>query len=219
MPRAVTVVAVLVALALHASSAARAAEVRGRVLASDGTGVAGAVVFLRTAAAPAPAGAPSPSAVMDQIDKQFVPRVLPIVAGTEVRFPNHDQIHHHVYSFSRVKTFDLPLSKGTEAPPVRFDQPGVVKVGCNIHDWMTGVIVVVPSTVYATTDDGGAFVLRDVPAGEVSIAAWHEASETAIDAATQRLTVGAAPPTDLTFTLAVRPDKARPAMHGGRGNP
>ena len=156
---------------------------------------------------------------MDQIDKQFVPRVLPIAVGTEVRFPNHDQIHHHVYSFSRVKTFDLPLSKGAEAPPVVFDQPGVVKVGCNIHDWMLGVILVVPSSVFTTTDDGGAFTLRDVPDGELSIGAWHEASETAIEAATQRLTIGATPPSELTFTLAVRPDKARPAVHGSRGNP
>jgi plastocyanin len=210
----------LVGIVLLWSASAHAAEVRGRVVASDGTGVAGAVVFLRTPIPPAaPPGTPPKSEVMDQVDKQFVPRVLPIAAGTEVRFPNHDQIHHHVYSFSRVKTFDLPLSKGDEALPVLFDQPGVVKVGCNIHDWMMGVILVLPSPIFATTDDGGAFTLRDVPEGEVTIGAWHEASETAIDAATQRLTIGATPPSDLTFTLAVRPDKARPAMHGGRGNP
>jgi len=214
MPRLVA----LIGIVLLCSASAHAAELRGRVVASDGTGVAGAVVFLRTPVPPPP-GVPPKSAVMDQVDKQFVPRVLPITVGTEVRFPNHDQIHHHVYSFSRVKTFDLPLSKGEEAPPVVFDQPGVVKVGCNIHDWMMGVILVVPSPVFATTDDGGAFTLRDVPEGEVAIGAWHDASETAIDAATQRLTIGAAPPSDVTFTLAVRPDKARPAVHGGRGNP
>jgi len=221
MPRVLMVVVALVGLAPHVPRPVGAAELRGRVVASDGTGVAGAVVFLRTpAAAPVPPGAPARSAVMDQIDKQFVPRVLPIAVGTEVRFPNHDQIHHHVYSFSRVKTFDLPLSKGEEAPPVAFDNPGVVKVGCNIHDWMMGVILVVPSPVFATTDDGGAFVLRDVPEGEVTIAAWHDASETAIDAATQRLPIGPPPPTDLTFTLAVKPDEARPAVHGGgRGTP
>ncbi len=220
MLRALVIVAGVLAFAADATRAAGAAELRGRVVASEGTGVAGAIVFVRTpAAVPAPPGTPARSAVMDQIDKQFVPRVLPIAAGTEVRFPNHDQIHHHVYSFSRVKTFDLPLSKGEEAPPVVFDNPGVVKVGCNIHDWMMGVILVVPSPVFATTDDGGAFVLRDVPAGEVTIAAWHEASETAIDAATQRLTIDATPPADLTFTLAVKPEKARPAVHGGRGTP
>src|SRR5262245_16552765 len=164
---------------IAAALPAHAAELRGRVVASDGTGVAGAVVFVRTPIPPPPAGVTPPhTAIMDQIDKQFVPHILPIAVGTAVRFPNHDQIHHHVYSFSRVKSFDLPLSKGEEAEPVLFDAPGVVKVGCNIHDWMMGVILVVPTPSFATTDDGGAFTLRDVPTGEVTIGAWHEASET-----------------------------------------
>src|SRR6185369_3994692 len=113
MTRALVVVAVLLLSPLVAWRSGHAAEARGRVVTSDGTGVAGAVVFLRAPVGP-PAAAPPRSAVMDQIDKQFVPHVLPIAVGTEVRFPNHDQIHHHVYSFSRVKSFDLPLSKGEE---------------------------------------------------------------------------------------------------------
>jgi plastocyanin len=220
MPRAVALATVLLCV-LGVACASGAAELKGRVVAGDGSGVAGAVVFVRTPAPPkAPPGTPPRSAIMDQIDKQFVPHVLPIAVGTEVRFPNHDQIHHHVYSFSRVKSFDLPLSKGEEAPPVLFDAPGVVKVGCNIHDWMMGVILVVPTPWFTTTDDGGAFTLRDVPTGDVTVTAWHEASETSIDDATKRSTVadgGAAP--EVTLTLAVRPDRARPATRGGRGNP
>jgi plastocyanin len=220
MRRAVVVAMVLLCV-LGAARPGSAGELQGRVVASDGSGVAGAVVFLRAPAPPAPpAGTAPPSAVMDQIDKQFVPHVLPIVVGTEVRFPNHDQIHHHVYSFSRVKSFDLPLSKGEEAPPVLFDTPGVVKVGCNIHDWMMGVILVVPTPWFTTTDDGGAFTLRDVPTGEVTVTAWHEASETSVDDAAKRLTVAdGTPAPELTLTLAVRPDRARPATRGARGNP
>ncbi len=220
MSRALGLAVVLLsAVAAVGSSTADAGELRGRVVATDGTGVAGAVVFVRTPAATAPAGTPPKSAVMDQVDKQFVPHVLPIAIGTEVRFPNHDQIHHHVYSFSRVKSFDLPLTKGEEAAPVLFDAPGVVKVGCNIHDWMMGVILVVPTSSFATTDDGGAFTLRDVPSGEVTVAAWHEASETSLDDATQRLTVAETGAPDVTFTIAVKPEKARPATHGDRGQP
>ena len=220
MPRpAVVMLVTLLARVLAAATDAPAVDVRGRVVAADGTGSAGAVVFVRTPAVPPAPGVPPRSAVMDQVDKQFVPHVLPIAVGTEVRFPNHDQIHHHVYSFSRVKSFDLPLSKGAEAEPVLFDVPGVVKVGCNIHDWMMGVILVVPSPVFATTDDGGAFVLHDVPNGDVTVAAWHEASETPLDDATKRLTLGGDAPADVVFTLAVKPEKARPATRGGRGGP
>ena len=125
MLRSAGIVAAVVCMALpYRPADCSAAELRGRVVASDGSGVAGAVVFLPDTDHAAVPGAPVRSAVMDQIDKQFVPHVLPIAVGTEVRFPNHDQIHHHVYSFSRVKSFDLPLSKGEEAAPVLFDAPG-----------------------------------------------------------------------------------------------
>lgn len=219
MPRPIAVLLVTLVATLLGARESAATDVRGRVVATDGTGVAGAVVFVRTPVPPVAPGAPQRSAVMDQIDKQFVPHVLPIAVGTEVRFPNHDQIHHHVYSFSRVKSFDLPLSKGTEAEPVLFDAPGVVKVGCNIHDWMMGVILVVPSPLFVMTDDGGAFTLHDVPAGEVALAAWHEASETTLDDATQHLTIDGGAAQEVTFTLAVKPEKARPATRGGRGGP
>ena len=78
-------------------------------------------------------------AIMDQFNKTFVPEMLPIAVGTQVRFPNRDQIRHHVYSFSRPKRFELPLYKGEDAPPVLFDKPGVVRsaatstTGCRLH--------------------------------------------------------------------------------------
>ena len=114
---------------------------------------------------------------MDQFNKTFVPEMLPIAVGTQVRFPNHDQIHHHVYSFSRTKRFELPLYKGEDAPPVLFDKPGVVKVGCNIHDWMSAIILVLPNDRFAVTKEDGTFSLPGtrLPA-TYTIAAWHAQS-------------------------------------------
>src|ERR1700704_3875919 len=71
---------------------------------------------------------------VDQVDKQFVPYVKAIFVGSTVRFPNSDNIRHQVYSFSQPKKFELPLYSGTDAPPIIFDKPGVVVLGCNIHD-------------------------------------------------------------------------------------
>ncbi|WP_196767929.1 hypothetical protein, partial [Streptobacillus moniliformis] len=71
-----------------------------------------------------------------------MPHVLAITVGSEVRFPNRDKLRHQVYSFSKAKTFDLPLYSGHPAAPVRFDEIGVVELGCNIHDGMIGYIVV-----------------------------------------------------------------------------
>jgi len=85
----------------------------------------------------------------------------------QVRFPNRDQIRHHVYSFSRPKRFELPLYKGEDAPPVLFDKPGVVKIGCNIHDWMSAIILVLPNDRFAVTREDGTFSLAvELPLAE-----------------------------------------------------
>ena len=138
------------------ASAANAATISGQVTGPDGQPIPQAVVFVESPVAGEPEAASTPpSAEMDQINKTFVPHVLPVAVGTRVRFPNSDQIHHHVYSFSRTKTFELPLYKGENAPPVLFDKPGVVKIGCNIHDWMSGIILVLPTRHFAITEDDG----------------------------------------------------------------
>lgn len=206
-------------LGLLPIAAARAAEpgVSGRVVGPDGKGIAEAVVFVNSPADPA-ASATRQSADMDQINKTFLPGVLPIVVGTEVRFPNHDQIHHHVYSFSRTKTFELPLYKGQNAPAVRFDKPGVVNVGCNIHDWMSGIILVLPTLHFAMTDANGQFMLPDLPAGNYTLVAWHAQSRAKLDETAQQVQV-AGTTADVTFTLELDPVKSRPAIRGSRGTP
>ncbi|MEO8366210.1 MAG: methylamine utilization protein [Pseudoxanthomonas sp.] len=135
-----------------------------------GSALADAVVSLQPAQA-APA-APAARAVMDQRGSQFVPHVLPVQAGTSVVFPNQDQIRHQVYSFSASKRFELPLYAGSSASPIRFDQPGVVVLGCNIHDWMMGYIVVLDTPYFGKTDDNGA-VRLDAPAGKYRMRVWH----------------------------------------------
>ena len=189
------------------------AAVSGRVLDAHGKGVPGAVVFVQAPSAEAPAT--SRAASMDQVDKTFVPGLLPVAVGTRVRFPNHDQIHHHVYSFSRTKSFELPLYKGTDAPPVLFDKPGVVKVACNIHDWMSAIILVLPTTHFAVTDANGSFTLTGLPTGSYELAVWHERSRLKVEATSQRVTVAAQAPA-VTFTLPLTAARARPAVHGAR---
>jgi plastocyanin len=189
-----------------------AADLTGKVVDADGAPLADAVVFVEELPPDMPTPAPTArSATMDQVQKQFVPRVLPVVVGTEVRFPNHDQIHHHVYSFSRTKTFELPLHKGEDATPVLFDQPGAVKIGCNIHDWMEAVIVVVPTPYHALTDDDGLFVLRDLPPGTYGVVAWHERQR-----APSRQSVALDDTTaPLTFTIDAAPPRPRAPARGG----
>jgi len=202
-----------VALALLRSTPAGAAEITGKVVDASGAALAGAVVFVdELPPGTTPAAGATRTASMDQVQKQFVPHVLPVLVGTEVSFPNHDQIHHHVYSFSRTKPFELPLYKGENAPPVAFDQLGAVKIGCNIHDWMNGVILVVPTPYFALTDESGLFVLRDLAPGTYGVVAWHERQRGAQSRQSVDVVENSAP---ITATIDVNPPRERAPARGG----
>jgi len=111
--------------------------------------------------------------VVEQRNMQFRPFVLIVPVGAEVAFPNHDPFQHHVYSFSPAKTFELKLYGHDETRRVRFDRVGVVSLGCNIHDDMTGFIRVVDTPYAAKTDAHGEAVIRGLPAGPEQLFVWH----------------------------------------------
>jgi plastocyanin len=193
-----------------------ASSISGRVVNAEGQAGPQAVVFLNDPGSATAAG--GANAEMDQINKTFVPGVLPVVVGTRVHFPNRDQIHHHVYSFSRTKTFELPLYKGEDAPPVLFDKVGVVKVGCNIHDWMSAIILVLPNAHYTVTDAAGRFTLSGLPAGSHALAAWHAQHRGKLDDTTQRVELGDGS-LEVNFTLPLDAARGRPAVSGARREP
>ncbi|MDT0604226.1 methylamine utilization protein [Thalassotalea castellviae] len=111
--------------------------------------------------------------IMMQKERQFIPHILVVPQHAKVEFPNADSIMHHVYSFSKSKTFELKLYHGQPQSPVVFEQTGVVELGCNIHDWMLSFIVVVDSPFYAITDAQGQVSLN-VEHGEYTLNLWHE---------------------------------------------
>jgi plastocyanin len=162
----------VLALALLGSAALRAAPVEVMALGSDGKPLPETVVYLESSEAKA-AAKPAGLTEMLQIERRFVPRVLVVVPGTEVRFPNRDKVRHHVYSLSPTKTFELKLYAGTPANPVLFDKPGVAVLGCNIHDNMVGWVVVVETPHHAVATASGLAKLADVPPGRYRLRAWH----------------------------------------------
>lgn len=116
-------------------------------------------------------------AVVDQVDEQFVPRVSYVYKGQQVHFPNSDDVRHHVYSFSKAKTFELKLYSGSASKPMVFDTAGVVVLGCNIHDRMIGYIYIAENEIAAKTDAVGRAsidegVLQQPYAGH-KISVWH----------------------------------------------
>ncbi|MCG8614456.1 MAG: methylamine utilization protein [Pseudomonadales bacterium] len=138
-----------------------------RVINQNGDPVQDAV--LETRERVFPETLPRGSAEMDQIDRQFVPFVLPVMVGTQVQFPNRDNIRHHVYSFSNPKPFELKLYSGRSAPPVTFEKHGVVVLGCNIHDHMIGYIYISRAPFAQTAADG----LANLPYDDRKWTVWH----------------------------------------------
>jgi plastocyanin len=161
------------AAALAPLAMAQAADLMVTVVTPAGRPVADAVVMLRPAAGAAPPARPAEPLVIEQRNMQFRPFVLVVPVGAEVAFPNRDPFRHHVYSFSPAKTFELKLYGHDETRTVRFDRPGVVALGCNIHDDMSGFVRVVDTPYAAKTDARGVVVIRNLPAGRASLAAWH----------------------------------------------
>lgn len=181
----------------------------------DGGPAAGVVVYLPDVRTPAA----RPPVVVDQHDEAFVPAISVVQAGSDVQFTNSDPTSHHVYSFSRPNAFALPLYKGNDRLVQRFSRPGVVVLGCNIHDSMLGYIVVVDSTRSGVTGPDGRVTLTDVPAGSHVVRAWAPGLDRASPPDVGAVQVGDSAPASLSFTLGVAGrapgPKKRGALAGG----
>jgi plastocyanin len=179
----------LVSLAIcvvFTSCSVGAAPFQATMVDADGKPIEGAVITLQ---GPIGGELPAQTAIMDQVQKQFAPTVLAVHTSTKVTFPNSDNIRHHVYSFSPAKRFELRLYEGTPSEPITFDKPGVVVLGCNIHDWMVGYIYVTDDPWFATSDATGVAKLQ-LPAGKYTVTLWHPKSPDLLPQKGADLTVG-----------------------------
>lgn len=149
-----------------------ASAVSIRVLDQNGDALDNAVLELPIAPV---LQAPADVAIIDQINKRFVPMVIAIAQGQQVNFPNNDNIRHHVYSFSEIRQFSTELYADNPGEPITFDKAGIAVLGCNIHDSMVGYIFVSPWQHVAVTDSTGrvTFDLGDANSLPATLQIWH----------------------------------------------
>jgi len=186
--------------------AAGAATLDVDVRDASGKPVADAAIYAMPSSGPTEAK-PGKAVEIQQIDREFVPYLTVVQTGTKATFPNRDPILHHVYSFSPAKSFEMKLYRGRSPSEVVFDKPGVVTLGCNIHDWMIGYVLIVSTSHFGTTDATGSAHLRDLPAGSYEVQAWHPRLRDAVAPVSVSLEAGSV--RALTFTLEVAPRKAK----------
>jgi plastocyanin len=164
--------AALLLVVLGSSGHGLSASLDARTVDPAEKPVADAVVY----ALPAAGGAEAKSRrtiAIEQVDREFVPYVSVIQTGTAVTFPNRDPMLHHVYSFSPAGPFEIKLYSGKSPSAIVFDKPGVITLGCNIHDWMIAYILVVPTPYFARSDANGIARLRELPPGPYELRVWH----------------------------------------------
>ena len=191
-------------LAFLAPGLARAADLVVTVRTAQGRPVQDAVVMI--AARPTGPIRFAWPYRMAQHNMQFDPFVLVVPVGAEVAFPNLDNVRHHVYSFSPAKRFELPLYAGVPSQPVMFDRPGIVVLGCNIHDWMVGYVYVSDSPYFAKTGKDGKALLTDLPPRAYVVRVWHPQLEGSEDATKKNVDASRSRSVEVSWTVKLKPE-------------
>lgn len=204
--------AAILLMLLLSAAAARAGTVSGKVaLVREGKEQADAsntVVWIE-GPRQSPGSSRTPPGAAGQMkssSKRFQPRVIAVAKDGSVDFPNADPIYHNVFSVSGANRFDLGLYRSGASKSRTFQEPGLVRVYCNIHPQMVGFVMVVDSDFLAVTGPDGSFRFDGVPPGAHVVKAWHEeGSETS-----QPVTVRAAGDAPLSLRLDLSGDKPVP---------
>ena len=181
-----------------------AGPVEFKLTDAKGRPVPDAVVSLMPLDAPPRLTPPTAPLEIMQKGQEFLPYVTPLVVGTTVSFPNRDTVQHHVYSLSKPKKFELPLYAGEAKAPVVFDQPGVVALGCNIHDWMSAYVIVLTTPWFAKTGADGTATIAGAPDGRYRAEVWHPRLART---ESRELTIAGDAPVPLAFTLPLKADR------------
>jgi plastocyanin len=188
------------ALAITISAACHANDMVVTVTDQKGKPLEGAVVYVTGAGS---MSAESTTHVMNQKDEKFTPYVLAISKGDKVVFHNGDGIAHHVYSFSNALKLNTVIPGGNDSETFEITAPGIIAIGCNIHDNMAAFVHVAPNSNTAVTGPDGTVTI-DVPDGSNMVSAWHhrmpkkEAISTSFEGS------------EASLTLRVRPDRGNP---------
>ncbi|MBU2926159.1 hypothetical protein Q4506_09720 [Colwellia sp. 4_MG-2023] len=111
--------------------------------------------------------------VINQEGRAFSPYISVSQVNSDVNFVNKDDITHHIYSAGSENKFSFKIKSGETNASVEFNQPAEVAMGCNIHDWMSGYLLVVNTPYFAKTNTQGYAYFDITELGKYKIVVWH----------------------------------------------
>ncbi|MEA2553906.1 MAG: hypothetical protein QOJ65_2082 [Fimbriimonadaceae bacterium] len=158
---------------LAVMSSAFAGDVTGHVVMSGGRDAAQAVVYLEGAVR----SKPMAKQMIDQRNREFIPRISVVTIGTTVDFPNNDTVFHNVFAEYQAKRFDLGMyPRGAKKRQI-FEKPGLVAMMCSVHSEMSAYMMVVDTPYFAVADRTGRFTIKGVAPGTYTLRVWHESGQ------------------------------------------
>lgn len=146
-----------------------------RVLNPDGTAAANVVVFALSDSVDLPTSQTSSIEIAQQ-DKLFQPYITVMQRQDKVQFVNRDDFTHHIYSLSEGNRFSFKLRAGQQQGLELQHQDKAIEqvaMGCNIHDWMSGFLLILDTPYFAHTDTTGHVSLPLQDNGEYQLYLWH----------------------------------------------
>ena len=123
-----------------------------------------------------PAAGPPAQAkvVLDQIKCHYVPHVQVAPVGSTLDIVNSDPVLHNIHGYlGQATAFNLAMPMKNQRIPRKLDRAGVIRVKCDVHDWMHAWVVVADGPAAVSGDDG-RFDIGNVAPGTYTVTAWHE---------------------------------------------
>jgi plastocyanin len=142
---------------------------------SAGNGVADAVVSLMDVREGVAMEAPSAPPEIQHRSCRFEPHVLAVSVGTPIVFVSEDSVIHNVHATRDERTiWDFAQPERGARARRTVDEPGIIRIVCDVHAWTEGWIHVFPHPYFAVTDEEGRYRLAGVPTGQYVVRVWHE---------------------------------------------
>lgn len=150
------------------------------LVASDG-GLANVVLFVRDKnikISPEYEAEEGKEVAIDNLHCRFDPHVVVLWTKQKLVIKNSDPIGHNTKAdFFTNNSFNVLLQpeKSVESPaPIDKEERVPAKIGCNIHPWMGGYLVVRDNPYATVTAADGTFTIKNLPSGKHEFQLWHE---------------------------------------------